>query len=420
MRILLGAVVVLALAWGAPAAAVIIASGDGTGNTSAPPDDPGFAHVGTKIGLSAVYIGDGWVLTANHVHPGDVEIEGVTYREVYDSEVRLLTDGVDPADLILFQIESDPGLPPLPIAMDPPAGEVVMIGNGKNRGDPIYDWDASPDLDGWYWALSRAMRWGTNQVKNVSLESSLGGRTVVFTTDFSGSGGTTHECQVATGDSGGAVFSKVGGVWELTGIHHARSVFSGQEDRTALFGNESWSVQLSHYRGQILDAIAEAGPACSNGIDDDGDGLVDHPADPGCLDADDAFERSASLPCDDGFDNDGDGGVDFDPVTYADPGDETMLPDGEGDPGCGDPTWSTESPECQDGGHNDEDGQMDYDAGLFVNGSADPAGPDPQCVSRPWRDREEAYPNTRASYPCGLGAELALLLPALIWLRRRG
>ena len=113
MRILLGAVAVLALAWGAPAAAVIIASGDGTGNTSAPADDPGFAHVAIKSGLSAVYIGDGWVLTANHVcsetdpDPCDIEIGGVTYREVDDSRSRLLTDGVDPSDLILFRIESE-------------------------------------------------------------------------------------------------------------------------------------------------------------------------------------------------------------------------------------------------------------------------------------------------------------------------
>jgi hypothetical protein len=414
MRILLGAVVVLALAWGAPAAAVIIASGDGTGNTSAPADDPGWAHVALRSYATSVYIGDGWILTADHVPTGDVQIEGVVHRWVPGSQVTL-----DPADLKLFRIESDPGLPPLPIATDPPAGEVVMIGKGRNRGDPIYDWDLSSDLDGWYWGAGTTMRWGTNRVKNVSVEYPAGSGIFFFTVDFSGSGGTDHECQVASGDSGGAVFSENGGTWELTGIQATQTVLPGQPDSTALFGNESWSAQLSDYRDQILRIIAEAGPACSNGIDDDGDGLVDHPADPGCLDADDAFERSASLPCDDGFDNDGDRGVDFDPVTYADPGDETTLPAGEGDPGCGDPTWSTESPECQDGIHNDDDGLMDYDAGLFANGSADPAGPDPHCVGKPWRDREEVYPSARSSYPCGLGAELALLLPPLIWLRRR-
>ena len=117
-------------------------------------------------------------------------------------------------------------------------------------------------------------------------------------------------------------------------------------------------------------------------------------------------------------DSDGDGRVDFDPETYANPGDETTPPLGEGDPGCQDPSSGTESPQCQDGVDNDGDGSMDYDAGYSANGSpTDPPVPDPQCVAKPWRNREAAYP--RSSYPCGLGAELALLLPALMWMRRR-
>jgi hypothetical protein len=147
----------------------------------------------------------------------------------------------------------------------------------------------------------------------------------------------------------------------------------------------------------------------------DGTGNTSAPADdPGCDDLLDAFETSDALPCDDGFDNDGDGWIDFDPTTYADPGDETTLPSGEGDPGCRDPSWSTETPRCQDGIDNDGDGMMDYDAGRSANGSADPAGPDPECVGAPSRNSESP-----SSYSCGLGAELALLLPPLLWMRRR-
>jgi cytochrome c553 len=71
---------------------------------------------------------------------------------------------------------------------------------------------------------------------------------------------------------------------------------------------------------------------CADGIDNDGDGLIDFPADPGCTDANDNDEFNAPPPpvaqCADGIDNDGDGLVDM-----ADPGcsspadnDETNLP----------------------------------------------------------------------------------------------
>jgi len=174
----------------------------------------------------------------------------------------------------------------------------------------------------------------------------------------------------------------------------------------------------------IVEAFASAAAlgatACSDGADDDGDGLTDL-ADPGCADAGDDSEKDAGLPCDDGFDNDGDGRIDFDPITFASPGDQYTLPSGSGDPGCENPSSITESPQCQDGINNDLDqdpdpGHIDYDAGYSAVGSPHPNGPDPQCVGKPWRNQEKKY---SSSYPCGLGVELALLLPPLLWLRRR-
>jgi hypothetical protein len=47
--------------------AVLISSDDGTGNTTAPASDPGWSNVGDRGGLSAVYVGNGWVLSAGHV-----------------------------------------------------------------------------------------------------------------------------------------------------------------------------------------------------------------------------------------------------------------------------------------------------------------------------------------------------------------
>ena len=51
-------------------------------------------------------------------------------------------------------------------------------------------------------------------------------------------------------------------------------------------------------------------PVCGDGVDNDGDGRVDFPTDPGCASASDDDEADPSA-CSDGLDNDGDGKIDF-------------------------------------------------------------------------------------------------------------
>jgi hypothetical protein len=96
--------------------------------------------------------------------------------------------------------------------------------------------------------------------------------------------------------------------------------------------------------------------------------------------------------CSDGADNDGDG-----------------LTDHPADPGCSSPNSNLESPQCDDDVDNDGDGTIDYDGG------PGPGTPDPNCHSA--ADNRE---RVRQAWGCGLGPELALLLPGLWWLRRTG
>lgn len=150
--------------------------------------------------------------------------------------------------------------------------------------------------------------------------------------------------------------------------------------------------------------VARLPTECSDGLDNDGDGLADA-ADPGCDAAGDISENSALLVCDDGLDDDGDGGFDFDPATFADPG------QGRGDPGCAGPVGLSEQPACDDGLDNDGDGGIDWDGG----GPGAPGGPGPPdagCQGNPRRTSESAQ-----GPRCGLGFEVALLLLLARWVR---
>jgi hypothetical protein len=157
--------------------------------------------------------------------------------------------------------------------------------------------------------------------------------------------------------------------WLREGDFADNSTFVGVIDTDGFLSAEVRELRGKDFQQVLLFAddftLAVSGPpACGDGLDNDGDGLVDFPLDPGCVDASDVIEN----------------------------------------------------PQCQDGINNDpgqdpDPGLVDFDGGLSALGYVVGA-PDPQCVGMPWRDKERAG-------SCGLGFELALILPGLMWIRRR-
>jgi hypothetical protein len=134
------------------------------------------------------------------------------------------------------------------------------------------------------------------------------------------------------------------------------------ESAASLRASDPPSLDRSH-AGVIGFRIASlpdpADDACANGIDDDGDGFADFPADPGCLDS----------------------------------------------------SWPLEDPQCQNGLNDDGQAGIDFDGGASVNGGVPLAAPDGGCMGLPYRNTEKTG--------CGLGFELAPLLLGLRALRRR-
>jgi autotransporter-associated beta strand protein len=270
--------------------AVINGTGDGTGNNSAPTDalgDPGWANVGTGP-YSNVYLGNGWVLEAYHCHrlAGGVDyatINGQTYNGIAGSGVRL-TDPITHAgaDLYLYRINGNPALNSIAITASTPTSTTTLraIGNGRYRaaGSTPTLWDANwnvlppgspnPAYSGFYYATPPAYtkHWGDNQFAGLYTEPTWAdGPTQWFYTVFDANG-VANEYQAADGDSGGGVFVKNSGYWQLAGINDAvgSQIPSGN---AAVFGDYSFAANLSYYRSQIIPVVQVfqiSGPLLSN------------------------------------------------------------------------------------------------------------------------------------------------------------
>jgi hypothetical protein len=289
--------------------ALVLDSGDGRGNTDAPPGLPEWANVGRRWGgPSVVYVGNRWVLTANHVGAGIVVFDDERYDAVAGTPRQILNPDGSPADLLIFRIDRDPGLPALRIALRPPriGQEVFLIGTGASRGRPLtVDSPIAGLLDGFHWSPDETRRWGTNTTSGaVETVIASDSRTLAIPMVFDridDPGGTDHEAAAAHGDSGGALFALEDALMPerghvLSGILFSVSSTGEQPNEASLYGNVSYAVDLSSYRDQLIAVIH---PACSNERDDDLDERIDYPEDPDCgssNDDDEATTRADGRP----------------------------------------------------------------------------------------------------------------------------
>ncbi len=134
------------------ARAVVVYGGSTSANFQAPADDPGWANVGKVNGSSGVYLGNVsipghgsgyWVLTANHVGAGAINLGGTSYSAVAGSSYRLTNPDNSLTDLLLYKISSNPGLPTLKVASGAPAlgSSLTMVGYGYTGAASQTTWD---------------------------------------------------------------------------------------------------------------------------------------------------------------------------------------------------------------------------------------------------------------------------------------
>ena len=169
-----------------------------------------------------------------------------------------------------------------------------------------------------------------------------------------------------------------GGVWSIATLALALSLTACDDDGGDQGGAAGAGGQIGGAGGQAGGAggqmrpdaaLPDAGPrpACGDGLDNDDDGLIDYPADPGCESLIDEDEADLRRPaCDDEVDNDADGFTDF----PADPGCGSLLDDDE----FNEPSGNL--PACGNGADDDNDGLVDI-ADPGCTSVADPREQDP-------------------------------------------
>jgi hypothetical protein len=229
---------------------------------------------------SGVYLGDRWVISAFHNVTvdgstfvfGPVTFGGVTYTVDPSTATRLHSKTLlnQPfADLAIFRLTAEPPVLAASLSGTTPAitTPARMMGNGQDRELNETNWvvvngvwtevPSAGTYSGYKLVGTRDLRWGTNAVESGLLSvTTSGGTTRTFKMDFDRVSG---EGMATGGDSGGGVFVKRLGSWELAGVMLATSPNASQQGQpagTAVYGNDIYSADIATYRDEIVATMA--------------------------------------------------------------------------------------------------------------------------------------------------------------------
>jgi hypothetical protein len=275
------------LFWAAGSALGVVLHPDGEPNLVTWTDRPASDVVGRwGNNASCVAVSSNCVITVRHAGGGTstpVNIGGKTYTiaQIWNhstADLRLIKlNGANLANFVdIYEDTNEVGK------------DTIMGGYGKGRGAILqnsgvtygYQWDTAGNI---------TFRLGTNKIQDTQDDSTLAGYTSdIIIADFDGLGeaeATTYECAVASFDSGGGWFIKVGGVWQVAGLSRAVEVHyqQGHEGDPNFILWESWfrdrddpnvlapdyldAVRLSSYAQWLYNTLPEVLPGDLNGDD---------------------------------------------------------------------------------------------------------------------------------------------------------
>ncbi|GAA5131667.1 PEP-CTERM sorting domain-containing protein [Luteolibacter yonseiensis] len=263
-------------------------------NNTAPGIIPGFGLFG-NVGVvntsgSGIYLGGGWVLTANHVAgslPATATFGGVAYPTQAGSWQRITNPtgmGLSTyTDMVVFRLAGSLALPTVDLASLSPAlsDNAILVGNGRIQENTSTTWihtpvaginndtwvetpPGSPNREGYETIGTHEVRWGVNDVASVSVQTvNIAGADVrYFTTSFDNPG-YANEAQAVTGDSGGGAFIYSGSSWKLAGMMFSVATYENQPGgaNSAIVGQQTAIADIASYRNQILAIVPEPSTA---------------------------------------------------------------------------------------------------------------------------------------------------------------
>lgn len=187
---------------------------------------------------SAVYLGNGYFITANHVGLSTtLELAGSDYAIDYSyTPVQIGT-----ADLKIFRVSGTTAAASILLDTNSAndvgrTGLIIGFGVGNN----------GTTTNGYLWGSNYDQRWGTNTVDALTTASS----TTCLLTYFNTSAGT-NEAALTLGDSGGALFEYVGGKWYLSGI-----AIGVEESGQSVDGDYNCYAQVAAYASAISSQVS--------------------------------------------------------------------------------------------------------------------------------------------------------------------
>jgi hypothetical protein len=286
----------LACVLSTPTFAVVISSATDTANVKAPAKDPGWLNIGRVGGGSAIYLGNRWVITAEHVDGSTLTLsDGRQFAASVGSDASIRKTGLPGTpDLRLFRLAQDPGLPAMTLAAAGPTvgAQVMMIGYGTDRTSQLRGWNLTQgpsavqwtetqsfgaDVIGYTLADTSTKRWGQNVVSNNSTFRPSD-NTQVIMTRFDRNG-IVFEAQATPGDSGGAVFIDGGDAGaQLAGLMITSQPLIDQPSGIVTYGTQTAMADLAFYRDEILSLVNRNEPPWQNQVnyfDINGNGRVE-------------------------------------------------------------------------------------------------------------------------------------------------